>query len=91
MTQLASAFRVPFHTSGCTTCWPLPWWTIFMRVGSSPLFHGARPFRVSARRKCFIDTVSPALSSVRSNTVCATESRCGLRLVGWLKRQGSMP
>jgi hypothetical protein len=43
------------------------------------------------RSRCFIDTVSPARSSVRSKIVWARSSGMALRLVGTLKRQGSMP
>jgi hypothetical protein len=42
-------------------------------------------------QQCFIDTVSPARSSVRSNTVWARSSGRASLLVGTLKRQGSMP
>ena len=50
-----------------------------------------KPREVSLRSRCFIDTVSPARSSVRSNTVWARWSGAGSWLVGTLKRQGSMP
>ena len=50
-----------------------------------------KPVAVSVRSRCFIDTVSPARSRVRSNTVWARRSGCGSLLVGTLKRQGSMP
>ena len=43
--------------------------------GSSAASTYARPFVVSVRTKCFIDTVSPARSSVRSNTVCGAQRR----------------
>jgi hypothetical protein len=50
-----------------------------------------KPREVSRRSRCFIDTVSPARSKVRSITVWARWSGAGSWLVGTLKRQGSMP
>ncbi len=41
--------------------------------------------------KCFIDTVSPARSSVRSKTVCARTVRALSVSVGTLKRHDSIP
>ncbi len=55
----------------------------------------ARPVATSSRTKCFIDTVSPTRSSVRSNTVWATRPGSAPPsagdAVGRLKRQDSMP
>ena len=50
-----------------------------------------KPLRVSLRTKCFMLTVSPARSSVRSITVWATWLGWAALLVGTLKRQASMP
>jgi hypothetical protein len=50
-----------------------------------------KPAWVSVRIRCFIDTVSPARSRLRSSTVWARRSGVGCWLVGTLKRQGSMP
>ena len=44
-------------------------------VGSFAAGTAARPLPFSARMKCFIDTVSPARNSVRSNTVAARKGR----------------
>ena len=41
------------------------------RDGFSAAVGAARPAEVSKRRKCFIETVSPARNRVRSNTVAA--------------------
>ena len=91
MLQVETAWRAPLHCSGCTNSWPVPSCTIFMRVGSSSGFALARPVEVSKRTKCFIDTVSPARNSVRSNTVAARTSGSMPRPVGTLKRHASMP
>ena len=50
-----------------------------------------KPLAVSVRSRCFIDTVSPARTSVRSSTVWARSSGWASLLVGTLKRHGSMP
>ena len=89
--QLDSALRTPLHASGWTNSWPVPWWTIFRRVGSAAGAGFARPAEVSRRKKCFIETVSPARNSVRSNTVAARASGSPPAPVGWLKRHDSMP
>ena len=91
MFQLDTALRPPRQVSGCTTSWPLPWCTIFTRAGRSAVGTAARPPLVSSRAKCFIETVSPARSRLRSNTVWARNSACGPLAVATLKRQGSMP
>ena len=69
----------------------LPTWVISTSVGRPAASGRARPRSVSSRTKCFIDKVSPARSSVRSNTVCARRSAAVPRAVGTSKRQGSMP
>ena len=51
----------------------------------------AKPCALASRTKCFIDTVSPARSKLRSNTVWAKRSGPLLLAVGRLKRQASMP
>ncbi|MNQ93586.1 hypothetical protein D3C85_1090620 [compost metagenome] len=51
----------------------------------------AKPCAVSLRSRCFIDTVSPRRSSVRSKMVCARTVCFGLMSVGTLKRHVSMP
>ena len=60
-------------------------------VGKASTLGSASPRSVSSRRKCFIDTVSPTRSNVRSNTVCARRSGVRPWLVAMLKRQDSMP
>ncbi len=57
----------------------------------SPAPGKAKPFAVSVRITCFIDTVSPARSKVRSKMVWARTSGTALVSVGTLKRQLSMP
>ena len=68
------------------TCWITSW--AGNTLGSAK---PGPPAPVWARSRCFIDTVSPARSRVRSNTVWATRSGRASRLVGTLKRQASMP
>jgi hypothetical protein len=92
MFQVVTALRpFPLHCNGNTNSWPLPSCTIFTRVGSRSAARGASPREISARMKCFIDTVSPARSKVRSKTVETRISATGSRLVGTLKRHDSMP
>ncbi len=92
MFHVVTALRPPaFHCSGNTNSWPLPSCTIFTRVGRRSAGKAASPREVSTRMKCFIDTVSPARNSVRSNTVEARRSGSAPRPVGTLKRHGSMP
>jgi hypothetical protein len=91
--KLLWALRPPVavlrHASGWVNCWPLPTWV--MTSVSGRAVGKAKPWRVSARSTCFIDTVSPARSSVRSKMVWARSSGRASVLVGTLKRQGSMP
>ena len=91
MFQADVALRVPFHTSGCETSWPVPWCTIFTCSGNSFLLASRSPAEVSKRRKCFMATVSPARSKLRSNTLCARAESSRAEAVGRLKRHGSMP
>ena len=90
---MLSALRPPLavlrQVSGWVYSCPLP--TCVMT--SVPGFDLGRPkpALVSLRRMCFIDTVSPARSRVRSNTEWARTLGRSSRLVGTLKRQGSMP
>ena len=93
MANWLSALRPPVgvwrQVSGCVYSCPLPTWVMTRVSGFLP--GRPKPARVSVRIRCFIDTVSPARSSVRSNTVWARTSGCTAMLVGTLKRQGSMP
>ena len=92
MFQVVAALRpLPLHCSGMENSWPLPWCTSLTVVGSLAGGTAARPVPISARMKCFIDTVSPARRSVRSNTVAARRSGSAPRPVGTLKRHGSIP
>ena len=77
------------HVTGCVYCWPLP--VCVSTSVSGNLGGRPKPALVCVRRMCFIDTVSPARSSVRSKIVWAMASGSGCRLVGTLKRHGSMP
>ncbi len=90
---MLSALRPPVavlrQASGWVYCWPLPVWVTISVAGSTA--GRPRPWAVWARSRCFIDTVSPARSSVRSNTVWARSSACASLEVGRLKRQASMP
>ena len=67
-----------------------PWWRIVSEVPSAPGATNANPSPVCRRTKSFIDTVSPARTSVRSSTACATKGP-SQRPVGRLKRHGAMP
>ncbi|MNU94782.1 hypothetical protein D3C71_847710 [compost metagenome] len=93
MAKLFSALRPPVAVSrqatGWVNCWPLPTW-VMTRVSGRSL-GSAKPWRVSERSTCFIDTVSPARNKVRSKMVWARSLGRGSLLVGTLKRQGSMP
>ena len=93
MAKLDSALRPPVavlrQCKGWVYSCPLPTWV--MTSVSGLAWGRPKPLPVSVRSRCFIDTVSPARSSVRSNTVWARVSGCDSRLVGTLKRQGSMP
>ena len=91
MFQVVTALPFGAHCNGNTNSCPLPWCTIFTRVGSRSGGTLASWPIVSMRTKCFIDTVSPARNKVRSNTVEARRSGSAPRPVGTLKRQASMP
>src|SRR3989344_1476509 len=90
MAKLFSALRPPVavsrQTMGWVNCWPLPTWVMTRVSGRS--FGSAKPWRVSERSTCFIDTVSPARNKVRSKMVWARSLGRGSLLVGTLKRQG---
>ena len=79
------------QASGRVNSSRLPTWVITTCVGNWSLPGIPRPPMVWARIRCFIDTVSPARSRLRSSTVWATISCCGLESVSKLKRQLSMP
>ena len=93
MANVLSALRPPVavlrHCTGCVNSCPLPTWVMTSVAG--PLGGRPKPAAVSVRSRCFIETVSPARSSTRSNTVWARWSGRGSLLVGTLKRHGSMP
>ena len=99
MAQLDSAARpAASKLNGCTTSSPLPTCTILSLVGNSARAASRRPAPTSARTRCFIDTDSPARSSMRSSTLCTRSGAAAPLLppppsmeVGTLKRQGSMP
>ncbi|MCY1503882.1 hypothetical protein D9M68_380300 [compost metagenome] len=93
MAKLFSALRPPVavlrQASGWVKRWPLPMW---VTTSVSGRFSGRpKPLLVCVRSRLFIDTVSPARSSVRSKMVWAMPSGRTSRLVGTLKRQGSIP
>ena len=90
-TKLDSAWRPPRQLSGKRYSSPLPSWVTVIWSGNCPAFGNARQRAVSTRRKCFIDTVSPARNSGRSNTVLARTVGCGVVSVGTGKRHGSIP
>ena len=89
--QVDRALRPFSHCSGWLNGWPLPSCTIFSVVGRRSAGNRARPCAVSVRTRCFIDTVSPVRSSVRSITVWARRPGAGDWSVGRLKRQDSIP
>ena len=95
MAQLDTALRASGQSSACSCSSPLPTWMSFSRVGRAVRGGSASPVLVCRRTKCFIDTVSPARSSVRSKTVCTRASGSGGAqaggLAGTAKRQGSIP
>jgi mevalonate pyrophosphate decarboxylase len=72
---------------------PLPWWMMKPLGGRAVLSARtkAKPAAVWRRRKCFMCSVSPARSRVRSNTVAAMRLSSKRPPVGRLKRQFSMP
>ncbi len=81
---------VPFHFTGTSYSFSEPRCRI-VSVSSSALRGGsAKPPPVCCRTKSFIDTVSPARTSERSSTACATYGPFQLP-VGTLKRHGAMP
>ena len=77
--------------SGRRTSVSLPTWVSTTSVGSVSTAGRAKPLASWSRTKCFMDTVSPTRSSVRSSTVWARRVVAMPECVLMLKRQASMP
>ena len=70
--------------------WPLPTWVSVSLSGNAFAAGTANPLPVRVRTKCFIASVSPARSRLRSSTLCAM-SGAQVSADGSAKRQDSMP